>query len=77
MRPIYTQIQIEHRNMKVLVLGATGPSGILTCQYALQAGHQLVVYARNPAKLPSGNISRPGLLVACRADKVSHRCGKA
>lgn len=38
--------------MKVLVLGATGPSGILTCNHALQAGHQLVIYARNPSKLP-------------------------
>ncbi|KAH7345190.1 NAD-binding protein [Rhizoctonia solani] len=38
--------------MKLLVLGATGPCGILTCQYALQAGHKLVVYVRNPNKLP-------------------------
>ncbi|KAF8708190.1 NAD(P)H-binding, partial [Rhizoctonia solani] len=38
--------------MKVLVLGGTGPSGILTCRYALQAGHKLVLYCRNPSKLP-------------------------
>ncbi|KAG8702798.1 hypothetical protein FRC09_004530 [Ceratobasidium sp. 395] len=39
--------------MKVLILGATGPSGIHTCHYALRAGHQLVIYARNPSKLPA------------------------
>ncbi|KAG9128315.1 hypothetical protein FRC07_001250 [Ceratobasidium sp. 392] len=39
--------------MKLLILGATGPSGIQTCYYALRAGHQLVIYARNPSKLPA------------------------
>ncbi|CUA77475.1 hypothetical protein RSOLAG22IIIB_02490 [Rhizoctonia solani] len=38
--------------MKLLVLGATGPCGILTCQYALRAGHKLVAYVRSPNKLP-------------------------
>ncbi|CAE6351988.1 unnamed protein product [Rhizoctonia solani] len=38
--------------MKLLVLGATGPCGVLTCQYALRTGHKLVVYARSPNKLP-------------------------
>ncbi|KAI5360572.1 Putative NAD(P)-binding domain, NAD(P)-binding domain superfamily [Septoria linicola] len=35
-----------------LVLGATGPSGIIFLETALQAGHNLTVYARSPEKLP-------------------------
>lgn len=38
--------------MRLLILGGTGPCGILTCRYALRAGHRLVIYARNPSKLP-------------------------
>ncbi|CUA77495.1 hypothetical protein RSOLAG22IIIB_02510 [Rhizoctonia solani] len=45
--------------MKIFVLGATGPFGIVMCQSALQAGHKLVVYARSPNKLPKGKFSAP------------------
>jgi uncharacterized protein YbjT (DUF2867 family) len=38
---------------KILVLGATGPLGIYICQKALENGHQLTIYARNPTKLPN------------------------
>jgi putative NADH-flavin reductase len=39
--------------MRVLILGGTGPSGILLIQEALAAKHTVVVYARNPGKLPA------------------------
>lgn len=38
--------------MRVLVLGATGAIGILTCRECLVAGHTLVIFARSPEKLP-------------------------
>ncbi|KAK4493913.1 hypothetical protein PRZ48_015099 [Zasmidium cellare] len=38
--------------MHLLVLGATGPSGIAFVTEALKAGHKLTIYARNPSKLP-------------------------
>ncbi|CZT16121.1 uncharacterized protein RCC_01962 [Ramularia collo-cygni] len=38
--------------MHILVLGATGPSGIAFVEEALKAGHELTIYARNPSKLP-------------------------
>ncbi|MGJ7484450.1 NAD(P)H-binding protein [Variovorax sp. LT2P21] len=37
--------------MKVLIFGATGASGLLTVRSALKHGHDVTVYARNPAKL--------------------------
>ncbi|KAK2762132.1 hypothetical protein FQN54_001139 [Arachnomyces sp. PD_36] len=36
-----------------LVIGATGPSGLAFCEAALEAGHQITIYARNPAKIPT------------------------
>jgi putative NADH-flavin reductase len=39
--------------MHVVILGGTGPSGILLVQEALAAKHTVVVYARNPGKLPA------------------------
>jgi len=39
--------------MHVVILGGTGPSGILLIQEALAAKHTVVVYARNPGKLPA------------------------
>jgi len=38
--------------MRVLVIGATGPAGILLIREALAASHSVVVYARSPGKLP-------------------------
>jgi nucleoside-diphosphate-sugar epimerase len=37
--------------MKLLIFGATGPSGRILVQRALAAGHEVSVYARNPSKL--------------------------
>ncbi len=39
--------------MRVVILGATGPSGILLIEEALTAKHIIVVYARSPQKLPA------------------------
>ncbi|KAF2184864.1 NAD(P)-binding protein [Zopfia rhizophila CBS 207.26] len=36
----------------ILVLGATGPSGLLFCEAALQAGHALTLFVRNASKVP-------------------------
>jgi len=40
--------------MRVLVLGATGGIGIEIIERCLEQGHQVVVYARSPEKLPEG-----------------------
>jgi len=37
----------------ILVLGATGQTGLDFCHLALSQHHTLTLYARNPAKLPS------------------------
>lgn len=39
-------------NMRIVILGGTGPSGILLIEEALAAKHIIVVYARSPQKLP-------------------------
>jgi len=38
--------------MRVVILGGTGPTGIHLIDEALAANHTVVVYARNPQKLP-------------------------
>ena len=38
--------------MKLLVLGATGPTGQQVLQQGLAQNHQLTAFVRNPAKLP-------------------------
>lgn len=38
---------------KIFVLGGTGPLGIYFCKEALKRGHSLVIFARNPSKLPA------------------------
>ncbi|KAI8936584.1 hypothetical protein NX059_006986 [Plenodomus lindquistii] len=47
----------------ILVLGATGPSGILFCEAALRHGHPLTLYVRNPSKLPSSIGRSPNVTV--------------
>src|SRR6185312_6809907 len=41
--------------MRVLIFGATRASGRLTTERALAAGHQVTVYARNPAKVTANH----------------------
>ena len=45
--------------MRITVFGATGPAGRLAVHRALDQGHKVTAYARNPAKLDE----RPGLTV--------------
>ena len=47
----------ERNCKKILILGATGPTGILTVQTAFEHHHIVTIYARNPSKLPT-NIGR-------------------
>jgi uncharacterized protein YbjT (DUF2867 family) len=37
--------------MKVAVFGGTGPTGQLVLREALAAGHEVVAFARSPAKI--------------------------
>lgn len=39
--------------MKVLILGATGATGRLLVQYAVEKGHQVTALARDPSKMTS------------------------
>ena len=47
--------------MRVVILGGTGPSGILLIEEALAAHHTIVVYARNPQKLPAHLSKHPDI----------------
>ncbi|KAI0072377.1 NAD-P-binding protein [Panus rudis PR-1116 ss-1] len=47
--------------MHLLVLGGTGPSGLLLIRQALDAGHTVVIYARSPKKLPDDITSNPSV----------------
>ncbi len=38
--------------MRITVFGGTGPTGLILVQEALTEGHNVVAYARTPAKLP-------------------------
>ncbi|KAL5331332.1 hypothetical protein ACEPPN_000862 [Leptodophora sp. 'Broadleaf-Isolate-01'] len=44
---------------KILVLGGTGPAGICLLRELLHRKHEIVVYARSPAKIPEGLSSNP------------------
>jgi uncharacterized protein YbjT (DUF2867 family) len=37
---------------RIVVFGGTGITGVFFCKKALERGHQLTIYARNPSKLP-------------------------
>ncbi|KAH9018346.1 NAD(P)-binding protein [Lactarius hengduanensis] len=49
--------------MRVVILGGTGPSGILLIEEALAAKHTIVVYARNPQKLPVHLSKHPEITI--------------
>jgi nucleoside-diphosphate-sugar epimerase len=48
---------------KILVLGATGPTGLLILKKALDHGHEVTAYVRSPSKIPSELTSNPNLTV--------------
>ncbi|KAF8752799.1 Conserved hypothetical ATP binding protein [Rhizoctonia solani] len=47
----------------LLILGATGEMGIILTRKALEAGHIVTVYVRNPAKLPEDIASHESIIV--------------
>ncbi|PAA93207.1 hypothetical protein BOX15_Mlig001169g3, partial [Macrostomum lignano] len=49
--------------MKLAILGATGPTGLLLVDQALARGHQVVAVVRSPDKLGSDRLTQPGLTV--------------
>lgn len=49
--------------MRVVILGGTGPSGILLIEEALAAKHTIVVYARSPQKLPAHLSKHPDITI--------------
>ena len=49
--------------MRVVILGGTGPSGILLIEEALAARHNIVIYARSPQKLPAHLSKHPEITV--------------
>ncbi|CAK3819394.1 Hypothetical predicted protein [Lecanosticta acicola] len=49
--------------MHLLVLGATGPSGLAFLKEALHADHNLTIYARNPSKLPRNIANNPNVQI--------------
>ena len=38
---------------RILILGATGPTGLVVVREALERGHVVVAYVRNPSKIPA------------------------
>lgn len=49
--------------MRLLILGSTGPTGLILCQQALARNHTLTLYTRSPFKLPSSLTSSPSVSV--------------
>jgi hypothetical protein len=49
--------------MKLALLGVTGPSGKELITEALSRGHQITIYARNPAKLDESLHSNPNVTI--------------
>ncbi len=49
--------------MKILILGATGGTGLHCVRAALAAGHALTLLVRSPAKLPPADAARCTVLV--------------
>jgi putative NADH-flavin reductase len=48
---------------RILVLGATGPSGICLLRELLYRHHAAIAYVRNPSKIPSDLYDNPLLEV--------------
>jgi len=48
---------------KILLLGATGASGLVTLSRALEADAEVIVYARNPSKIPTSARENPNLTI--------------
>ncbi|KAL5689894.1 hypothetical protein EMGR_008315 [Emarellia grisea] len=55
----------------ILVLGATGPAGICLLRELISSSYHVVVYARNPAKIPN-DIASQGLLTVTKGEMNDH-----
>jgi len=49
--------------MRVLILGATGASGVKLIEESLAASHTIVVFARSPQKLPEHLANNPNVII--------------
>jgi uncharacterized protein YbjT (DUF2867 family) len=54
----------------LLILGATGPTGIITVRKAIQRGHKITIFARNVAKLPEDIRENPEITVRIHANST-------
>ena len=59
----HRRISKPFQSMRVVILGGTGPSGILLIEEALVAKHTTVVYARSPQKLPVHLYEHPNVSI--------------
>jgi len=50
-------------NKNIIILGATGPTGILTVRTAIDRGYKVTIFARNPKKLPNDLLQHPDISV--------------
>lgn len=48
---------------KILVLGATGPAGIVILRELVYRNHATIAYVRNPGKIPADLVNNPLLEV--------------
>lgn len=56
----------------ILILGATGPTGITTVRKAIQRGHKITIFARNIGKLPKDMRENPELAVCICASSPTY-----
>src|SRR5262249_9053639 len=61
MSPCGLETKQTEAAMKVIVIGATGGSGLAAVEHLLAEGHEVTAFARNPGK------------IAMRSDRL-HRC---
>ncbi|CZR56572.1 uncharacterized protein PAC_06461 [Phialocephala subalpina] len=53
----------ESQKKNIILLGGTGPSGLLTLKLAFDHGHLVTVYARSPQKIPTDLASHSNIKI--------------
>ena len=56
-------MMVPSRRFHILLIGGTGICGLVFTKAAIQAGHAVTLYVRNPSKIPPELASRPGVHV--------------